>query len=252
MTSDDPWPAASPRRFTRFGLVSFFVLMAAIAVAIAIVIELSKSEVTAYLQVARSITPPGWSPEWFPEMSDSEYDLFRLTQVELLRSKPLLTRALRDPSISHYTFLARIDDPVDWLKKNLKIDYPNDAELLRIRLFTSKPEEGVKIVNAVVHNYFKEVVERGVTDRAKAEAKLRDLLSQFDDQLVHDKNDVQRLAAALGPEAAAKSVELELKQTRIRQLEDQSNDISRQLQRLRIARQVPPRVQLIDEAHVDP
>src|SRR5262249_31896915 len=157
--------AVSPRRFTRFGLVSLLVLMAAIAVAIAIGLELSKSEVTAHLQVARSVVPFGWSPEWFAEMTDSEYDLFRRTQVELLRSESLLTRALRDPSISHYTFLARIDDPVEWLRRNLKIDYPNDAELLRIRLFTSKPDEGVKIVNAVVNNYFKEVVERGITDR---------------------------------------------------------------------------------------
>jgi uncharacterized protein involved in exopolysaccharide biosynthesis len=249
MSNDDRSFATSRPRFTRFGLASLLVLLAAIAVAIAMGIELSKTEVTAYIQVHRSTAPGSWPPEWFPRPDDAEFDTFRATQIEILRSKSLLTRAVRDPSVAQVTFLARKHDPVDWLQKHLKIDYPNDAELLRVRLFTSEPEEGVKIVNAVINTYFREVVEKEITERARTETKLRDVLQQLGDLLVRDKKDVQRLTEALGAEGAAASVELELKQKHIKQIEQQWDDLGRQVERLQITKHVPPRVQLLDEAN---
>lgn len=249
MSNKDRSLAISRPRFSRFGVASLLVVLAAIGVAIALGIELSKTEVTAYIQVHRSTAPGTWPQEWFPRPDDAEFDAFRKMQIEMLRSKSVLTRAVRDPAVLQDTFLAQKHDPVDWLQKNLKIDYPNDTELLRVRLFTSDPEQGVKIVNAVVNTYFREVVEKEITDRAKTEAKLRDVLQQLSDLLVRDKRDAQRLAQTLGAEEAAQSAELELKQKHIQQIEQQWDELGRQVEHLRITRHVPPRVQLLDEAY---
>ena len=157
-------------RFRRFGAASLFVMIAAVTIAITVRMERSKSEITAYVQVCRPAMPYGQSPRRLPEGSDAEFDSFRRTQVEVLRSESVLTLAVRDPSISRHTFLRRMHDPVEWLKTNLKIDYPNDAELMRVRLFTSQPEDGATIVNAVVRAYLKEVGESDANERRETAA----------------------------------------------------------------------------------
>ena len=252
MSNDDQFSGARLSPFRRSHLASFVVLLLAIALAVMVGSELTKSEVAAYIHVLRSTAPAGWPPEWFPEANKAEFDAFRGLQNEMLRSKSLLTRTVRDPAVSQYTFLARKHDPVEWLKKNLKIDYPNHGEVLRVRLFTHDPEEGVKVVNAVINTYFREVVEKEVTDRSRTEAKLQELFQILGDQLVRDKNDVQRLARALEDSGTTDSVELGVKKDRIKHVEQTWNELARQLDRLRITKQVPPRVRLLDEAMVEP
>jgi hypothetical protein len=252
MSADEHWVANTPRRLTRFSLATLFVLVTAVAAAIAIGLEMSKSEVVAYVQIRRSVAPIGWPRDWTDEMSTDEYDSFRRTQVELMRSESLLIRALRDPSISHGTFLARASDPVKWLKENLKIDFPNDAELLRIRLWTRDPDDGVKVLNAVVRTYFKEVVEKVVQRRNRAELKLKELSDELKDQILREKKEVASLAKVLGEEAASQSPELELREARIRQQETVLDELNRYLHRLMLSKHAPLRVEFLDEASVRP
>ena len=128
MSNDDRLSGALSPSFPRSLLASLLVLVLAIASAVMVAHELTKSEVaTAHLEIARLITPLALSPEWFSEMSDSEYNSYRQTQTELLCSKSTLTLAVRDAAIGHNTFLAQNREPVEWLQKNLKIDYPNHA-----------------------------------------------------------------------------------------------------------------------------
>src|SRR5262249_4594370 len=133
--------------------------------------------------------------------TEQEYRDFKRTQIELMRSKSMLVRALRDPAIYNLPFVRGQDDPVEWLQENLKFDYPNDAELLRIRLWTSSPEEGIKVVDAVIDLYFKEVVEKGIIERAKAEQKLREIRQYKNEELVRDRKDLVGLRRNLGEDA---------------------------------------------------
>ena len=252
MSSDDHWETSAPRRIGRFGLATLLVLVTAIAVAIAVGLELSKSEVVAYVQIRRSMADVGWPRPWDDEMNVEEFKLFRRSQVELMRSKSLLIRMLRNPSISKGTFLDRSADPVEWLQKNLQFDFPNDAELLRIRLWTNDAQDGVTVVNAVVDTYFREVVEKDVLDRNKAEQRLQQLSEEFTDQFVRDKKDLVNLETSLGAEAAARSPEVEVRQAKLRQRQEQLADVGRQLFRLRLQKQAPMRVQRLDEATASP
>ena len=63
-------------------------------------------------------------------------------------------------------------DPVLWLQQSLQLKYPNDGELLEITLKGDDAAQAVKIVTAVFDVFFKEVVEKGVADRAKKEQLL--------------------------------------------------------------------------------
>ena len=68
-------------------------------------------------------------------------------------------------------------DPVDFLQHQLGLKYPNDAELLQVTMSGEDTEidQVVKVVNAVIDAYFKEVVEKGITDRSKKEQTLNKL-----------------------------------------------------------------------------
>jgi hypothetical protein len=252
MSSDEHLETSSARRFTRFSLATMFVLVTAVAVAITVWMELSKAEVTAYMQIERSIAAAGWPREWSHEMNADEFDSFRRTMVELMRSKSLLTRMLRDPSISSGTFLARESDPVGWLERNLKFDFPKYTEVLRIRLLTHNQEDGVKIVNAVVNTYFKEVVEIGVQRRNRTEQRLLSLSDELKERIVREKKEVVTLASSLGADGASRHPEVEVREAGIRRLERELDELSHQLFRLQLEKQAPSRVQLLDEATVTP
>ncbi|HEY4310424.1 MAG TPA: hypothetical protein VGN12_13310 [Pirellulales bacterium] len=242
---------AEPRRVARFTLATMLVTVTAIAIGLFLFLETSKVEVTAYLQVKRLRSDSGWPKVFSDAETDEEYGNFKRTQVELMRSKSNLTRALRDPAIYGVPSLQVHRDPVGWLQENLKFDYPNDGELLRVRLLTGSPMEGMKVVDAVVNCYFKEVVERGVLDRAKTEQKLREISARADEQLLLDKHEQINLRRALG-ERAATSPELEVRERRIAIQQEAANEIDRQLQRLLIIKQMPSRVQKLDDATATP
>jgi polysaccharide biosynthesis transport protein len=162
-----------------------------------------KGEVYAYIQVLRN---PETMMRDVRVPDGNEFITIRNTAIEMMKSKMLLTRALRDPAIAQLPVVRKQQDPVDWLKDELQLKYPNDAELLQITMSGEDVDQVVKIVKAVLDAYFKEVVEKGVTDRAKKEQTLKKLFQERNDALIAEMKDVENLQKALGiidPAAAA-------------------------------------------------
>jgi hypothetical protein len=239
-------PSPEPRpRFSRFSLATLFVVVTAIAVALAVGLEMTKSEVTAYVLIGRS--PAEWPLSTGAEMSDAAYRSFRQTQLELLRSEGVLIRALRDPNVAGLGLVHGQTDAVKWLEANLKTDFPGDAELLRIRLRSRDPAEGAKIVNAVVESYFKEVVEKRITQRVRNEEKLRMLYEEVRIQIVREKKDLARLKEALG-DAGTATAEIEVKAAEIERLQDQAMDLYAELQKLHLSKYAPWQIERVEEA----
>lgn len=117
-----------------------------------------KHEVEALLRVARydeRILQQG------PTFRDpQEFDTYRRTQTTLIKSNLVLLAALRNPAISQIPVVkSKGDNAVTWLQDELLVDYPGDAEILRLRMVGQEKEQLVKIVNAVVEAYIKEVVD---------------------------------------------------------------------------------------------
>ena len=76
----------------------------------------------------------------------------------MLKSKFLLTAALRDPSIASLSILAGERDKEEWLQENLDVEFPQNGMILSISLTGSPPEDLVTLVDAVAQAYKNEVL----------------------------------------------------------------------------------------------
>jgi len=103
------------------------------------------------------------------------YDIFKKTQMQLLKSNFVLARAARrSEMVALKTMQEHKEDPVDFLESNLIVDYPGDAELMRVAIKGTHRDDLATIVNAVVQSYMDEVVNADQVVRLKQ----RDLLNQ--------------------------------------------------------------------------
>src|SRR5829696_1716253 len=61
-----------------------------------------------------------------------DYEILKKTQLALLKSKFLLTSALRDPGTAALSILAGERDKEEWLQENLQVEFPQNGEILSI------------------------------------------------------------------------------------------------------------------------
>jgi uncharacterized protein involved in exopolysaccharide biosynthesis len=97
---------------------------------------------------------------------------FENTQVALIKSRPILLAALRQPGISELGVVRSQDDPAAWLELNLKVAFLEKTDIVRISLDGAEPKELAALVNAVKDAYMEEEVNG---QRKKKLALLEDL-----------------------------------------------------------------------------
>ena len=79
------------------------------------------------------------------------YDVYKKTQMQLLKSNFVLSRAARrSEMVALKTMQEHTDDPVGYLESNLVVDYPGDAELMRVAIRGRHRDDLAIIVNAIV------------------------------------------------------------------------------------------------------
>lgn len=81
----------------------------------------------------------------------------RQTQTTLVTSNRVLTAALRKPGISQLPYIRNQVDPVMWLRRNLRVRFADQAEILEISMTGDDPEQLAALVNAVKDAYMSEV-----------------------------------------------------------------------------------------------
>ena len=75
------------------------------------------------------------------------YEVEKGTQLGLVRSPFVLQAALRAPGISNLSIVKkRKNDIITWLKEELRVSYPGNAELMEISLSGDSPSEVAKLV----------------------------------------------------------------------------------------------------------
>lgn len=105
---------------------------------------------------------------------NAEYEAYRKTQVQLIKSPFVLTSALRRPGISSLTTFSGEDDPVGWLMRNIQVSAPMESEVVQVRLRGENSKEVTQIVNAVTQAYLNDVVNKEKTERLQR----RDMLER--------------------------------------------------------------------------
>jgi len=96
---------------------------------------------------------------------NAEYEAYRKTQVQLIKSPFVLTSALRRPGISSLATFSDEDDPVGWLMRNVQVSAPMESEVVQVRLRGENYTEVTQIVNAVTQAYLNDVVNKEKTER---------------------------------------------------------------------------------------
>ena len=102
----------------------------------------------------------------------NEFEIFKKTQQDLLTSSVVLTAALRNAEAAALPAVQKQGDPVRWLAKNLRVDFPNEAEIMRVSLTYTEPKEAAVLVAAVADAYIDEVVD---ADRHRQRDRLADV-----------------------------------------------------------------------------
>lgn len=104
---------------------------------------------------------------------DAEFLVFKRTQVQLILSGVVLQRTVSEPDIARLSLIKEHDDdPASWLKDQLIIDYPDDAEVLRVAMKGKRANEVIKIVDTIVDKYRTEIVQHDRDTRLGQERKL--------------------------------------------------------------------------------
>jgi hypothetical protein len=158
-------------RFLALSLISFMGI-AALAACVWFFIP-AGVEATALFQVARS-TPTILGEESI--LPTDNYETFKKSQLAYLGSEYVLTAALRDRGIAALSTFAGVADPVNWLNEHLRVEYPQDGEILAISLAgpRSQAEELVRIVDAVAKAFRDEVIY----EQKQSSLASRDLLAR--------------------------------------------------------------------------
>ena len=129
-----------------------------------------KYEAFALLKISRK--PP--SVLEVHAVTDEDFAVFKRTQRQLIMSGLVLNGALHEKEINNLeTIKKHYDDPAEWLRSQLIIDYPDDSEILRVAMKGRRSSDVIKIVNAVVDKYMSEIVGKARGDRIAQEAKLQ-------------------------------------------------------------------------------
>jgi hypothetical protein len=96
------------------------------------------------------------------------------------------------------------EDPEEWLAENLRVDFPEDAEIMRIAVRGKPSEELATLVNAVTDAYLSEIVNNGQIEKLRRVDFLREMLSRQENNLRDKRKHLRDLTEQVGgqnPEA---------------------------------------------------
>ena len=113
-------------------------------------------------------------------VGDSAYTGVKLaSQGALLRSRPVLQRALQDPRVATAQGIADSDRPADRLADMLDVDAESEEEILSVSVRGPDAEEAAAITNAVVEAF---IQQQRAQRQMTAEAAVRQLRSTLGTQ----------------------------------------------------------------------
>lgn len=127
-----------------------------------------------------------------------EYEAYRKTQIQLLRSPVVLNAALRRPGVSSLRTITEEDDPVKWLADSLQTMVQQESEVLQLTLRAPVAEDASKILNAVTACYLDDIVNKDRQERLQRRDTLEKKYKENQTELRSKKETFNDLARTLG------------------------------------------------------
>jgi capsular exopolysaccharide synthesis family protein len=128
----------------------------------------------------------------------SDYGGFQRTQRILVKSRLVLSAALRNPRVSECEMIRRQADPLRWLGDQLRVEFVEGSEVMEISLTGDDPEALVRIVNAIKTSYMDEVVNVDARRRAARHEQLKKLRETYAGLLKEKREIMRKLAETIG------------------------------------------------------
>jgi succinoglycan biosynthesis transport protein ExoP len=157
-----------------------------------------KFSASAYLRIDSSNRPLIFKTADEATRQGGDFNLYKSTQQQLLLTPFVLNTALRDPKVAAVEEIAERDDPIKWLKDNLKVSFPGNGEIMQITMETVSPTSCVLIVNGVVDAFMQEVVMTDRNERLKRLDTLEKVFSERTNQVRSKRVELKNLATTLG------------------------------------------------------
>ncbi len=129
-----------------------------------------------------------------------EYDVYKLTQAQLIKSSFVLTAALRNPHKEVVAFNKKMTEgkALTYLQDEVRVDYPGKAEIMEISLTSGDRGLDVALVNAVVRAYLDEIVEKEKNQKRLRLNELDTAYSSKDEEVRRRLTNLKNLADELG------------------------------------------------------
>ena len=163
--------------------------------------KLIPSKYTTYSMVrVFSTDPVVHSKEDVRERND--FATYIKTQAAMIRSHFVLTAALRDPSVAGLPMLREQADPIRFLEEELKIEFTEGSEIIKISLSGDDPRACAMIVNSIQEAFFREVVDEEIKRKKARLRQLEDENSKMQEE-VKQKYKQNEAATILSPETEA-------------------------------------------------
>ena len=136
----------------------------------------------------------------------AEFGNYLKSQMAMVRSRPVLKRALARSEVAALGILRMEEDPLEWLEAKLQVDTAVSPEILRISLTGDQPEELAALVDAVTQVYLQEVVNKEHNERLGRLRQLEEISKKYEDQIREYRTKRKSLAEKMGtgdPQALA-------------------------------------------------
>jgi polysaccharide biosynthesis transport protein len=127
-----------------------------------------------------------------------EFMIYQQSQKALLTSRLVLTAALREPKVNELSIVREQSDPIDWLQRELKVDFKSGPEYMRLSLAGDRPEDVKVLVAAITDAYLKEIVNREHNKQLTHLEHLKDIQSKYAESLRRKNRSIREMSAAIG------------------------------------------------------
>jgi capsular polysaccharide biosynthesis protein len=180
-------------------------------------------------------------------ISREEYQNYKKTQQSLVKSHVVLAAAIRKPEVAKLETLRTEPDAVRWLSGIIKVECPDDTEIMSVSCTSKDPKEAKVLVKAVVDAYVSEVVNAATSRKMQQCSELERIISEKGLQLRRKLESLNQLTAMLAPDDAkvtkkAPSVDIQMLQLDIDVLRDTLHEVRMEHERVKLELQAPPRV----------
>jgi succinoglycan biosynthesis transport protein ExoP len=182
-----------------------------------------------------------------------EYGAYQRTQLTFVKSRLVLNAALKREDVAKLPVITRQVDPIEWLEKELQVDFANGSEILRISMSGQEAAVPMALVNAVTQAYLDEVVD----DEGKRRRDRYDLLKQtwrnYQESLREKRKELRRLTEQAGSDdkkTVANIQQLELE--RLGRVESELARVQSELRNLRVEARVLEEERALNTSEVTP